>query len=51
MEEAGRTEEKGGREGEGPPKVRWIYQLGGGELAPSLLGGIGLDAPEPAPKV
>jgi len=35
-------EEKGGREGEGPPKVLWICQLGG-ELAPSLLGGI--DAP------
>jgi len=35
-------DEKGGREGKNPQKVRWICQLGG-ELAPSLLGGI--DAP------
>jgi len=43
-EEAGRRMEEG--KGKDPPKVHWICQLGG-ELAPSLLGGI--DAPAPIP--
>ena len=42
--EKGRGREEKGGIGKDPQKVRWICQLGG-KLAPSLLGGEGIDAP------